>query len=59
MESDAPSGVPALEDKIVQSGVTEVLSAIYEADGALIWRHATSGGQPPIHGSGIPRRAER
>ncbi|WP_354112395.1 hypothetical protein [Bradyrhizobium sp. S3.12.5] len=27
-----PLGVPALEDKIVQSAVAEVLSAIYEAD---------------------------
>ncbi|MGL3104574.1 hypothetical protein [Bradyrhizobium sp. BR 1432] len=43
------SGVPALEDKIVQSAVAEVLSAVYEADflgfsygfrpgGILIWR---------------------
>lgn len=27
-----PLGVPALEDKIVQSAVAEVLSAVYEAD---------------------------
>ncbi|WP_249163608.1 hypothetical protein ACFLEY_05765 [Bradyrhizobium sp. YCK136] len=44
-----PLGVPALEDKIVQSAVAEVLSAVYEADflgfsygfrpgGILIWR---------------------
>jgi RNA-directed DNA polymerase len=30
--SQRPLGLPALEDKIVQKGIAEVLSAIYEAD---------------------------
>ena len=32
MAGERPLGVPALEDKIVQGAVAEVLSAIYEAD---------------------------
>jgi retron-type reverse transcriptase len=31
-ERQRPLGVPALEDKIVQRSVVEVLSAIYETD---------------------------
>ena len=30
--SQRPLGLPALEDKIVQKGIAEILQAIYEAD---------------------------
>ncbi|RVH98112.1 hypothetical protein CN095_36585, partial [Sinorhizobium meliloti] len=37
-----PLGVPALEDKIVQGAVAEVLSAVYEADFCEVARRLTA-----------------
>ncbi|MFP4647244.1 MAG: group II intron reverse transcriptase/maturase, partial [Candidatus Acetothermia bacterium] len=31
-DEDRPIGIPALEDKIVQLGISKILTAIYEAD---------------------------
>ena len=42
-----PLGVPALEDKIVQGAVAEVLNAVYEAD-FLGFSHGF-GVQPSLH----------
>jgi len=49
--ADRPLRVPALEDKIVQRAVVEVLNAIYEAD-FLGFSYGFRPGPQPASGSG-------
>ena len=50
--SQRPLGLPALEDKIVQKGIAEILQAIYEAD----FLDCSYGFRP---GAGATRRSTR